>query len=408
MVPLSSRLPWELAQVAREMVEAGETYQAIADHLTMNGVPTSEASVRRWRKSGMKDETPPDEVEVETSARIEHLESELERSHREIQKLRKNQNRDVALGAAVVGAVKTYFDGGNRLTVGTFVSKAGDDTTPQEFLAHISDLHYGEVVDPDLAMGLSYGPEVARRRMMYLRDKIIRYAELRPYEIGTLHVAVLGDMVSGIQHADLETTNARGMMDQALDVADMLYQMIQDFTQHFPKVNVAVITGNHGRMHKDTRHKKRYENWDYLSGRVLETMCSMGLDNRVAVTVPRGSRHIMDVCGRRVAIMHGDGVKAQNFAGIPWYSLKTKRDAMQSLLRSLDLPAVDQISMGHFHVPAWMPGECSVLMNGSVKGGDEFVMDTRLNYTPPVQLLQEWHPKFGVTAVDHIELGHIV
>jgi hypothetical protein len=403
----------------------GKSYEWIIAWLLGEGVPVSRPALQRWAKrNGVEKvaawDSPErraeqlrrveaaqqgDDVEV-LRARVEHLEAELQSADAVLKRLRKAANRDVAIGQIVEYTVENHFTG-TRNTLAPYVAQADKVGTPQEFLAHVSDLHYGEVVDPDLAMGIEYSPEVARRRMSYLRDKIIRYADLRPYEISHLHVAVLGDMTSGNNHEDLDTTNARGMVDQALDVAELLYGMAADFADHFPRVSFTVMTGNHGRIHKIPRHKARYENWDYVAGRALETMVRMGLDDRTTVVVPRGSQHIISVAGHKVALTHGDGVKAASFAGIPFYGLKQRRDALQAMLRSLNLPPVDQVSLAHFHVPIWWPGECNVLINGSIKGADEYVMDTRHAATPPVQLLQEWHHKFGVTSVNHIDLEHV-
>ncbi len=407
-----------------ERFGSGESYDDIAAWLVqVTGIVSSRQALQRWadrngvkkvavwdsprqREETLRRHTAASEGDAKEQlrARVEHLEAELKSAEQVIKKLRRASNRDVALGHIVERAVEQHFTG-TSVVLAPYVPQVGKKGTPQEFLAHISDAHYDEVVDPDLAMGLEYNPEVARRRLAYLRDKIIRYADLRPYDISTLHVAVLGDMVSGANHEDLDTTNARGQVEASLAVAEILYGMVVDFAERFSSVKVTVITGNHGRLHKVPRHKQRYENWDYMSGRVLAMLCKMGLDDRVEVVVPRGSRHIIEVAGRRIALMHGDGVKAQSFAGIPFYAMKSKHDALQSLLRVLDLPPVDQVSMGHFHEHIHWPGV--VVVNGSIKGGDEYIQDTRLKHTPPMQILQEWHPRYGLTTTDYIDLEHV-
>lgn len=401
----------------RDMVSEGRPWNGIIIYLQGEGVKTSESALRRWcDRHGLKKqryfEPPEDLVAIDSGdevarlrAQVSHLEGEIAAAGRTVAKLRTQKNMEVALGAAVETAVAAHYRTPTR-TLSPFSGHRGNGQTAQGMLAHISDLHHGEFVNPDLAHGVSYSPEIGWKRMAYLRDKIIRYKDLRPYEVDELHCGVLGDMTSGNNHDDLDVSNALGMVDQAMDVADMLFSMAQDFVSEFPKVIFTVITGNHGRIHKVPRHKQRYENWDYVAGRALEQMVKKaGLP--VEVVVPRSTRHIIDVKGYRVCLTHGDGVKASSFAGIPFYSLKSKRDALQSMMRTLDILPVDQISMGHFHIPIWWPGECSILMNGSIKGGDEYVQDTRYAHTPPVQLLQEIHPRHGVTSVNHIDLGHV-
>jgi hypothetical protein len=43
--------------------------------------------------------------------------------------------------------------------------------TPQEFLAHVSDAHYGEVVNPELTNGIAYSPDTAIARIDYLAGR---------------------------------------------------------------------------------------------------------------------------------------------------------------------------------------------------------------------------------------------
>lgn len=407
-------------QVAKvkEMVEADVGYPDIANYIVKEfGIPTSPSSVSRYvrggglgskRKLGAA-KTALDQAEglsrgdelAIARAQVEHLQGELSSAERAINKLRRTQVMEVALGQAVDVAVERHMQAPK--VIAPYVGRRTAKGTPQEFLAHVSDAHYGETVLPEMAMGVSYSPEIARARMARLRDKIIRYKDLRPYEISKLHVAVLGDMTSGNNHEDLDVTNALGMVDQAMDVADMLYGMAQDFAAEFPAVEFTVITGNHGRIHKVPRHKQRFENWDYVSGRALARMVEKaGLP--VEVVVPRGSKHVIQVAGRHIALTHGDNVKAASFAGIPFYGFKQKRDALQQLLRTLGLPQVDQISSGHFHQHIHWHDNCNIVVNGSIKGGDEFVMDTRYAATPALQIIQEWHPRYGLTCTDYINL----
>lgn len=407
----------------KERVQNGQPWTEVLAYLAEQGVATSESSLRRWcdRNDLVKvapweapasraallerhEAASKGDTKAQLEARVAYLEGEVKSADRIIKKLSESSNKDVAIANAVVAAVDEHLRDYEFPAPKPYARKAGAGT-PQEFVAHISDLHYGEVVDPEIAMGIEYNPSVAKRRMEYLAEKICRYAELRPYEISKLHVAYLGDMVSGIQHEDLDTTNARSMMDQALEVAEMMHTQLAIFSDHFPEVHATVITGNHGRVHKQGRHKSPFENWDYIAGMIVQKTAKLGLDDRVTVTVPRAAREIITVAEHRIALMHGDGIKAANFAGIPFYSSKAKHDALQTLLRKLGLPPVDQISVGHFHQLLHWPNV--MVFNGSIKGGDEYVMDTRLAYTPAQQLLQEWHPKYGLTTHDFIDVDRV-
>jgi predicted phosphodiesterase len=218
-----------------------------------------------------------------------------------------------------------------------------------------------------------------------------------------LHLAILGDMLSGDNHEDLDVTNASVMADQTFEMGRALYDMIVRLRQsgQFGEVRVYIVRGNHPRAHKIPRHKQPHANYEYLMGRHVAEMVRLthGLGG-VSVEVPRSSRLVVEVAGRRVCLTHGDGVKAASFAGIPWYAMKSKRDALQAMHRALGISQVDQISMGHFHQHVHWPSDCNIVVNGSIKGGDEYVQDTRYAHTPPMQIVQDWHPRKGLASTE--------
>lgn len=389
----------------------GQSVSSISKWLGALGAPVGVARLSQYfREAGINPE--PKTVTLDPAAdlmtaRLNALESDNRKLLRANAKMREAADRDLVLGDVVRRAAEESFSGMVAPTVPVLRTSRN---TPQEFLAHISDAHYGEVVNPELTHGIAYNPEISLARLRYIGEKIQRYAELRPYPISVLHLAVLGDMLSGDNHEDLDVTNASVMADQTFEMGQALYEMITSLARsgQFGEVRAYIVRGNHPRAHKVPRHKQPHASWEYLMAKQVQSAVRMttGLTD-VTVEAPRSTRHIIDVAGYRVCLTHGDAVKAANFAGIPFYGLKARRDALQSMMRTLGLAQIDQISMGHFHQPIWWPGECSVCMNGAIKGADEYVMDTRYAATPAVQLLQEWHPVHKVTSVNHIDLDHV-
>jgi len=61
-----------------------------------------------------------------------------------------------------------------------------------EMVLLLSDAHFSEVVDPNVAMGIAYNEDIAKRRIERVRDVTIRYKQLREtsYPIRKLTVAV--------------------------------------------------------------------------------------------------------------------------------------------------------------------------------------------------------------------------
>src|SRR6476659_2741165 len=197
---LSALRPDQEAEL-QALIERGLPWSTILEWCTGKGATTSESGLRRWasarslRKPAATPELGPEGEDVveKQLAQIEHLNAELSKADRTIKKLRAQTNQGVAVVDAVERAIQEHYDF-ESIELRPYPGPRLKEGTPQEFLAAISDAHYGEVVDPELAHGVAYNPEITRKRMAYLRDKIIRYADLRPYEISTLHACVIGDM----------------------------------------------------------------------------------------------------------------------------------------------------------------------------------------------------------------------
>ena len=65
--------------------------------------------------------------------------------------------------------------------------------------------------------------------------------------------------------------------------------------------------------------------------------------------------------------------------------------------------------MGHFHQPTILEGtDCTAIINGAIKGGDEYSIGTRLASNNAVQLLLTFHEKHGLTDTSRINLGKVI
>ena len=276
----------------------------------------------------------------------------------------------------------------------------------QEFFLALSDAHFPEVVDPEESLGLVYNSDVVRRRMSYVRDQVLKYREIHAsaYPIQKLTVGVLGDMLSGNIHEELEITNEFPIAEALPQMSYMLHDMFSDFREEIPEVEVVVMPGNHPRFIKKPRAKNKWDNYEYIMGKFVQGLAR----EDYKVVVPKSIIHIHEVFGRRLALYHGDGSKAQSFAGIPFYSLKTRTNAFQAMLSNLGQERVDMLIMGHFHqLLSWREGDCEIFVNGSIKGGDEYGIVSRHQAPEAVQALLTFDKKHGLVGVERINLSHI-
>jgi hypothetical protein len=124
--------------------------------------------------------------------------------------------------------------------------------------------------------------------------------------------------------------------------------------------------------------------------------------------VPKDLVYRHRVFDQVVGLTHGDGVKSNSFAGLPFYGLRQRQEAMQAMLRQLGQAQLDLLLMGHWH--QWVHidgGACGVFVNPSIKGGDEYSISTRYQASQSAQGLLTFHAKHGLTDLSRITLGHI-
>lgn len=277
-------------------------------------------------------------------------------------------------------------------------------STAHEMMLLLSDVHFSEVVDPRVAMGLSYNEDIAKHRLERVRDVVIRYKHLREtsYPIQKLTVAVLGDMLSGDIHEELEINNQNPLPVALVTLAYYLHDMGLSLAKEFGDVEFVFVPGNHPRTTKKMRFKQRTTtNWEYVLGHFVKALAGTSYH----VSIPLSIVAIHRVFNWRVGLHHGDSIKSNSFAGIPFYGMRQRREAVQALLRHLGQPAVDFLAFGHFHSPTILEGtDSTIIINGSVKGGDEYSIGNYFGSNDPVQLLLTFHEKHGLTDYSRINL----
>lgn len=339
--------------------------------------------------------------------RLEHAEDDIKKQAKINEKLTDQIRSQERIGARIADAL-TGIDWG--APVFPPVSKSPGKARPHEFLALMSDAHYGEVVDPEATLGISYNTDIARRRIEHYRDVVCRYKELREtsYDVPKLTIAVLGDMLSGMIHEELMATNEINVTEQSAQMANILWGLCKDFASEFEQVEMILVPGNHPRLSRKPQFKEKWNNFEYGMGQGIEMALSESKIPNVTLQRPKSFVYLHEIFGRQIAMYHGDGIKSASFAGIPFYGLKQQREAMQSLLSVLGAGRASMLVMGHFHQHIYWKGpDCDVLINGSLKGPDEYIMTSRLAANPAEQVLLEFHPEHGLVNQAHIDFAHL-
>jgi len=273
---------------------------------------------------------------------------------------------------------------------------AATKRTPETVVALWSDFHIGEVVSGEETDGLAwydFETFAARFQKMIDTSLSICFDKLTGYNLPRLEVFMLGDMVSGVIHDELVETSDGTVMEWLLDGAHVVAQGLRDLAAEFPEVRVTCVVGNHGRLSKQVRFKKRYVNFDYLFYRLVAL--ELRDQTNIEFDIPKSFWRLVDVSGHKFLILHGDNIKSWN--GIPWYGIERAMLRLTNLLAS-QRRFFDYACAGHFHNAGTLDrvnGE--LILNGSMPGGNEFSIGALFASTKPRQLIFGVHPDKGKT-----------
>lgn len=265
-------------------------------------------------------------------------------------------------------------------------------------VSHLSDTHYGErVVASEIGGYNSYDMEVAEIRTRRFFERTIKVA--RNYLAGVKYDgAVLplgGDLVSGDIHEELKETNELSVFRVVETVIPWLAAGVQMFQEEFGRVHVVSAPGNHGRNSKTPRHKKRSENnadthLAHMLAREFREVEDVTFD------IPDSPDVDFDLYGYRFSVEHGDNLKFNGTSEIGSLG-PVKRGTLRKTKKRQEMGSpFKYLLLGHFHqyIPAYTQG---FVVNGSLKGYDEYASNGQFAPEPAQQSLMVVTPEHGVT-----------
>ena len=248
---------------------------------------------------------------------------------------------------------------------------------PKKDKAHVAipcmllgDIHWGEVVRPIEIDGLNcYNVRIAGQRVKRSFEGAIKLS--RDYLAGVSYegftLFLTGDIVSGIIHEELRETNQETVVESILGVVEQLEAGINLLASTFGRVHVAAVVGNHGRLTRKPRAKRRAaESLDWLIYKMLERDCRSKGD--VTVQVADAADASVDVYSHRYVLTHGDqfvggtgisGALAPLLLGV---HRKMRKEAAAGR-------PFDTLLMGHWHQSYFLKG---LIVGGSVIGYNEY------------------------------------
>jgi len=261
--------------------------------------------------------------------------------------------------------------------------------------AFLSDCHFDEVVDFDQSGGVNeYNREIAERRLSMFAEKTIMVSRdlMSGFDVRHLDLPLGGDLVSGNIHEELARSNQAEIMDTVDHWSERIARVVVTLSKEFRTIYIPCVVGNHGRNTKKPRHKGRVrDNFDWLICRnVQRAVTASGVKN-VRFDISESTDVLWTTMGHRYLLTHGD----QASGGAGWggifspimrlYEKKLKAYASRG-------KAFDTLMMGHWHQ---FTDAGPVIVNGSLKGYDEFAHNLNFRAEPPQQAFWLTDPKHG-------------
>jgi hypothetical protein len=259
----------------------------------------------------------------------------------------------------------------------------------------LSDLHLDEVVQPAEIGGVNaYNRKIAERRLKVTFENTVEITQ--KYWSGINYdgiVCVLGgDLYSGDIHDELSQTNEDTILGSILHWSDHLAAGIAMLAEEFGRVHVPVVVGNHSRRTRKPRAKFRArDNFDWFTGHLLAR--TFANDARVTFDVTDAADAFVQSYSHRVCVTHGDQTTGGGGIGGIWPPIM-RLDARKRARQAATNQPYDLLVMGHWHQLTWGP---QFIINGSLKGYDEYAYTSNFGFEPPQQALWLMTPEHGRT-----------
>lgn len=260
----------------------------------------------------------------------------------------------------------------------------------------LSDWHYDEVVNSKQVQGINeFDPEIAEARInrtfATTIDLLMNHNTNPNYE--GIVCALGGDMLSGLIHEELAETNTTTITNAIFKLAPLMVDGITALQQTFGKVFVPCVAGNHGRIYQKKRAKNnQVESYEYMLYHVL--MDRLKHIPGIKFNISESADCQWQVYHKRYLLTHGDQFHGGQGIGGVYMPIQRGFVKKQSRQTSAGKP-FDIMLLGHFH--QYIHGEQWIL-NGSLKGYDEFAYQHQFPAEEPIQACWITHPELDVTT----------
>lgn len=258
-----------------------------------------------------------------------------------------------------------------------------------------SDWHWGEIVDPNQINGVNeYNITIAQDRARAMIEKAVDLLQnhVAHSDYPGIVFVLGGDMVSGDIHEELMATNEMEIMPTVLDLFGVLTWCVTTLADEFGQVFVPCVSGNHGRnTHKIRAKGRNFTSFDWLLYQFLSKRFES--DKRVTFHIPDGSDAYYSVYGHKYLLTHGDQFRGGDGVIGALGPIIRGDHRKRSRNSQIDME-YDTMLLGHWHQLIQLE---RLIVNGSLKGYDEYAYANNFGFEPPRQALWLTHPEHGIT-----------
>lgn len=266
-------------------------------------------------------------------------------------------------------------------------------------MSMLSDLHIGERVRREEMNDYNeFNVRIAERRVKAFFENQIKLT--RTYLSGLKYegavVAVAGDVVSGGIHDELRETDELSVYESIELARDWIGRGIQTLRAEYGKVALYFVPGNHGRyggQHHVPAKRVSSSNADTHIGRLLRK--DFQNDRNVSITVSDGISLDFAVYNTRFRLEHLYPAKGGTGISGALAPLLLRVHRQRAVANAEGTP-FDILIGGHFHQLMMLPGQ-GLIVNGALKGYDEFARSRAFAPEPPQQAFWMVTPEKGVT-----------
>lgn len=261
-----------------------------------------------------------------------------------------------------------------------------------------SDEHWGEVVNPAQVNKVNeYNSVIARKRYNNLINNYLSVLNehLQNVDCDRMILALGGDNISGDIHDELSLTNDLTTMEAVYDYVEHKEKGIKELlASGFKQIFIPCVRGNHDRNTEKTHSKNILETSSaYLVYMFLQKIFAG--DKRIQFSIARGMDCLYQVNNHRMLLTHGDQFKGGNGIGgitIPILRGFYKKQANYAQTGN----NFDSLAIGHFHQFTSI-NNGQVIINGTLKGFDEYSQKMGFSYQEPCQSMWLTHSQRGIT-----------